>query len=70
MNLRLSLSRIRSLEIVGRGTRRTADDIIYTGHNLHSIPHRIRIRQVISEIRKLSFPGFSLADVGCGGVRH
>ncbi len=46
---------------------RVADDSIYTSHSLHTIPHRIRVRQVISELRKLALRSFSYADVGCGG---
>jgi len=44
-----------------------ADDAIYTGHNLQNVPHRIRVLQVLSEIRKMSLKDFSYADVGCGG---
>jgi trans-aconitate methyltransferase len=44
-----------------------ADDAIYTARTLHTIPHRIRVLQVLSEIRKMSLKGFSYADVGCGG---
>jgi SAM-dependent methyltransferase len=44
-----------------------ADDAIYTGRSLHTIPHRIRVRQVIFELRKLRLDHFSYADVGCGG---
>jgi len=44
-----------------------ADDAIYTGHNLHNVPHRLRVLQVLSEIRKMSLKDFSYADVGCGG---
>jgi SAM-dependent methyltransferase len=46
---------------------RTDDDAIYTCFGLQSLPHRIRIRQVISALRRLCFPGFTMADVGCGG---
>jgi SAM-dependent methyltransferase len=44
-----------------------ADDAIYTRRTLHSIPHRIRVWQVLSEIRSLSLTIDSYADVGCGG---
>jgi SAM-dependent methyltransferase len=44
-----------------------ADDGIYTACNLHSVPHRIRVQQVLSEIRNMSLKSFSYADVGCGG---
>jgi SAM-dependent methyltransferase len=44
-----------------------ADDAIYTEHTLHSVPHRIRVFQVLSEIRNMSLKDFSYADVGCGG---
>jgi 2-polyprenyl-3-methyl-5-hydroxy-6-metoxy-1,4-benzoquinol methylase len=43
------------------------DDLIYTQFSLHSIPHRIRIRQVISELRRLALRHFTYADLGCGG---
>lgn len=46
---------------------RVADDSIYTGHSLHTIPHRIRVRLVISDLRNLALRNFSYADVGCGG---
>jgi 2-polyprenyl-3-methyl-5-hydroxy-6-metoxy-1,4-benzoquinol methylase len=46
---------------------RVADDSIYTGHTLHSVPHRIRVRQVISELRAMPRKTVSYADVGCGG---
>jgi SAM-dependent methyltransferase len=46
---------------------RVADDSIYTGHTLHSVPHRIRVWQVISELRAMPPKTFSYADVGCGG---
>ena len=44
-----------------------ADDAIYTGHNLQNVPHRLRVLQVLSEIRRMSLQDFSYADVGCGG---
>jgi SAM-dependent methyltransferase len=44
-----------------------ADDAIYTSHSLHTVPHRIRVRQVIGELRGLNLEDFSYADVGCGG---
>lgn len=44
-----------------------ADDAIYTRYTLHSVPHRIRVRQVISELREIAPKNFSYADVGCGG---
>jgi 2-polyprenyl-3-methyl-5-hydroxy-6-metoxy-1,4-benzoquinol methylase len=47
--------------------RSVADDSIYTGHSLHSVPHRIRVRQVIAELRKIGFENCAYADVGCGG---
>jgi len=47
--------------------RCVADDAIYTSHTLHSLPHRLRIRQILSEIRHLALKDVSYADVGCGG---
>lgn len=44
-----------------------ADDAIYTGLSLHTIPHRIRIQQVIRELQRLTPGVASYADVGCGG---
>jgi SAM-dependent methyltransferase len=46
---------------------RVADDSIYTGHGLHSVPHRIRVRQVLAELRKIGLENCVYADVGCGG---
>jgi 2-polyprenyl-3-methyl-5-hydroxy-6-metoxy-1,4-benzoquinol methylase len=47
--------------------QRTADDYIYTSRTLHSIPHRIRVRQVIAELKQLVRRECTYADVGCGG---
>jgi trans-aconitate methyltransferase len=44
-----------------------ADDAIYTGFSLHTLPHRIRVRQVIRELRAVAPKGACYADVGCGG---
>lgn len=44
----------------------TKADSIYTDHTLHSLPHRLRVRQVISVLRRQTGPGMSYADVGCG----
>ena len=44
-----------------------ADDAIYTGFSLHTVPHRIRVRQVIRELRVVAPEGAGYADVGCGG---
>lgn len=43
------------------------DDVIYTSHTLHSIPHRIRVKRVIAELRRIVIPGLRYADIGCGG---
>ena len=47
--------------------RCVADDAIYAEHSLHSIPHRMRVRRILSEIRSLSLRDVSYADIGCGG---
>ncbi len=44
---------------------RTPDDEIYVSLTLHSIPHRMRVRQILSEVRAIP-TGTSYADVGCG----
>jgi len=41
-------------------------DSIYTEHNLHSLPHRWRIRQVIRLLQKVCPNVSTYADVGCG----
>jgi trans-aconitate methyltransferase len=46
---------------------RVADDSIYTSCSMHSLPHRVRVRQVISELRAVAPKNCSYADVGCGG---
>lgn len=47
--------------------RVVADDSIYTGRSLYTLPHRVRVQQVIRELRRVSRKGVSYADVGCGG---
>ena len=47
--------------------KRAPDDLIYTSHALRTIPHRIRVRQVIAELRGMVSGEFTYADVGCGG---
>lgn len=42
------------------------DDLIYT-NRLHGIPHRLRIKHVLAELRRIESPGLRYADVGCGG---
>src|SRR5262249_43536557 len=55
-----------SLELKLRRLRMTAADSIYTEHNLHSLPHRWRIRQVIRLLKQLCPDVSTYADVGCG----
>src|SRR5215469_10992467 len=47
--------------------KRAPDDLIYTGNTLRTIPHRIRIKQVIAELCSMASGEFTYADVGCGG---
>jgi 2-polyprenyl-3-methyl-5-hydroxy-6-metoxy-1,4-benzoquinol methylase len=47
--------------------QRTADDYIYTSNSLDSIPHRIRVRKIIAELKRLAPLDCTYADVGCGG---
>jgi hypothetical protein len=47
---------------------RAPDDAIYIGLNLNTIPHRIRVRQVLAELRNPRRSNLTYADVGCGGV--
>jgi 2-polyprenyl-3-methyl-5-hydroxy-6-metoxy-1,4-benzoquinol methylase len=47
--------------------KRVADDDIYTSCSVHSVPHRIRAKQVVSRLRKIAPKGVTYADVGCGG---
>ena len=46
---------------------RTPDDLIYRSRTLHSIPHRLRVRQIITELKKVPLQNPTYADVGCGG---
>jgi SAM-dependent methyltransferase len=41
------------------------NDDIYVRLTLHSIPHRMRVQQILSELREVPW-GMSYADVGCG----
>jgi SAM-dependent methyltransferase len=52
---------------VKNSVRVAADDSIYTGRSLHTLPHRIRVHQVIQELRRIIPKDVSYADVGCGG---
>ena len=44
----------------------TTVDSIYTDHNLHSLPHRWRVRQAIRILKQVCPNVSSYADVGCG----
>jgi 2-polyprenyl-3-methyl-5-hydroxy-6-metoxy-1,4-benzoquinol methylase len=44
----------------------SSSDSIYTARTLHTLPHRLRVQQIISVLQKQASPSDTYADVGCG----